>query len=72
MCYNYIGKVIAWLLIKFKSNNEEKGLFTKYSADIFGELCEEFTLLPTNALKKIMGYLKDNNCVYLDMFDPKS
>ena len=59
-------------MIKFKSNNEEKGLFTKYSADIFGELCEELTLLPTNALKKIMGYLQDNNGGYLDMFDPKS
>ena len=59
-------------MIKLKTNDEEKGLFTKYSADEFGEVCAELTSLPTEALKKIMGYLKENNGGYLDMFDPQS
>ena len=59
-------------MIKFKSNNEEKGLFTKFCVDQFGEVCNELTSLPTEALKKIMDYLKDNNGGYLDMFDPQS
>ena len=53
-------------MIKIKSNNEEKGLFTKFCADQFGEVCNELTSLPTEALKKIMDYLKDNNGGYLD------
>lgn len=59
-------------MIKLKANNEEKGLFTKFSADEFGEVCDELTSLPTEALKKIMGYLKTDNGGYLDMFDPQS
>ena len=59
-------------MIKLKTNNVEKGLFTKFSADEFGEVCKDLTSIPTEALKKIMGYLKDDNGGYLDMFDPRS
>lgn len=59
-------------MIKFKTNNGEKGLFTKFDADKFGEICEALSFLPTDALKKIMVYLKDENGGYVDMFDPRS